>query len=71
MTAMRQPPSVGRSETSSDERTSNVQKPILLPVVAAALLVATLPLGAGCGGSDRPAEAVSASPAVNPRNTSP
>ncbi|HET6643234.1 MAG TPA: hypothetical protein VFG93_08160 [Gaiellaceae bacterium] len=35
-------------------------KPMLLPVVAASLLAATLPLAAGCGGSGSPADAVSA-----------
>jgi hypothetical protein len=40
------------------------KKPMLLPVAAAALLAATLPLAAGCGGSDRPAEAASAKTAT-------
>jgi hypothetical protein len=35
-------------------------KPMLLPVAAASLLAATLPLAAGCGGSESPAGAVSA-----------
>jgi hypothetical protein len=36
------------------------KKPMLLPVAAASLLAATLPLAAGCGGSESPPGAVSA-----------
>ena len=57
MTAVGQVPTVRDSETSSTKGLQSGQKPTLLPVAVAALLVAMLPLAGGCGGSDAPAEA--------------